>query len=73
MALGGFGPEEAGGEAMRGDSTRCEVPRCRRPYDMTYYGKRLCFACWERFAEWEDDGTALRQALKVAATARSHN
>lgn len=50
--------------AVRQDM-RCEMPRCRSIYEMRYYGKRLCFRCWARFAAFDDDGTALRARLKI--------
>lgn len=30
---------------------QCQVGKCKREYEFTYYGKRICLYCWEKYAE----------------------
>lgn len=30
---------------------QCQVGKCKREYGFTYYGKRICPYCWEKYAE----------------------
>lgn len=40
----------------------CEFPRCNRPSDMTFIGKRLCDRCYGKWCE-EDGEVTLRTKL----------
>ncbi len=46
--------EEAADDAPRYDPSRCATPRCKGTPVMTYLGRPLCQACWDRHCEEEE-------------------
>lgn len=44
---------------------RCEIPRCRREYSLTYYGRRVCQRCWNEYMDDANGFAKLRRVLKI--------
>ena len=44
----------------------CQIPRCRRPYDLIYLSRRVCDRHWDRYMSEEAPPDALRKALGMA-------
>jgi hypothetical protein len=34
---------------------KCQIPRCRNESDLVYLGKGVCWKCWHKYIDLDDD------------------